>query len=294
MTLLLKDLNWNDCKRRTIRAACYKSDHNTPQVVRKTVYTVADILDNDLYSQIAIEVRRSNDDWVFNLYFEIGEIWMHSRIFVDERYADLKFLERAADYLLSCTDYKGYVEFVINPILESNSCVRKIELLPLVAVKDTALIKKCENHKRRLQIKRAERERLEEEERAERERQEKEMQLADFEAKKEKVIANMKSKNYVGNIDSYGENVIVKMCEDAGINIPLKTKGWMLDRDKFGGFYINKDNNIIVYYDKKNCRCSQTVFRVLEELKMYYSEETEDDKEVMELFGFGGGVKKGE
>lgn len=103
-----------------------------------------------------------------------------------------------------------------------------------------------------------------EEELAERERRAEEQINREIEEAKMDIIKKIKEGGNIGNVEVHGKNIIQLLCEDAGINVPLRTKGWMMDTYKFVSF----DNSLGVKYRGK--KCSQKVFDIIGQLVNIY------------------------
>ena len=277
--MTIKDINFADYKRTLYKGVIgYKSDMNTPEVKGKCMYPMEDILADDIGEGFALYVKPPKNSYssaVYKLYYRVGtiiELWLDTGAYIGE-YAELEKIKMfiIAEKEKGTGTFEGYKEYIREKLKQDKLWIPKSELIPLAAAGERELLRECAEQRARV-IKRREKE--EAERKAECARKEEECRREKekvFGEKKAEIINKIKNNGRIDNEYVCGENIIVNMVEAAGINIPLRTKGWMLDTQKFIYFRC-EPNGMNVCYNKQICKkCSQKVFEILEEMRKYYT-----------------------
>ena len=277
--MIIKDINFADYKKTLYKGVIgYKSDMNTPEVKGKYMYPMEEIIGEGCEG-FALHVKPPKESYgstIYKLYYRVGtstELWLDTRAYIGE-YAEL---EKIKEFIIGekakgIGTFEYYKKYIGEGLKQDKLWIPKAELIPLAAAGERELLRKCAEQRARV-IKRREKE--EAERKAECARKEEECRRAEKEAiekKKIDIIDRMKTNKRIDNEYVCGENIIVNMVEAAGINIPLRTKGWMLDTQKFIYFKCEPNGMINVCYNKRICKCSQKVFEILEEMRKYYTE----------------------
>ena len=272
--MMLRDIKWENFKRVTVNAVGYKSDMNTPEVKGKYVYPMEKIIGDDDGKGFAIHIKAPTQSYrssIYTLYFNIGSLWISPKMYIDG-YTELDDLKNVIKNSTEICTIDGYKKCIENRLKNERAWVSKAELLPLVEFGEDELIKRCHEHREAI-TKRREEERAENAERARKyEEEQNEKIRRAWEETKADVLANMKAGKRIRNEELYGENVLVKLIEECGIKIPLRTKGWMMDVCRFVGCTFNQDGTVTAYYDKRRGKCSQKVFDILYEFWKYNNE----------------------
>lgn len=259
--MYVKDINFAEHKTVTVPCLEYKPDGNTPTVKNHRLYMVDELFEDAELKGFALLVPTDKDFII--LYYKAGGGKNYLKNSVVNNYTEVeKFiysLKNSAE-LLTLEGYKKKLEFEI----EREIWIKKTELVPLVEFGEKDLLRKCMIVRKRVQERREAENKRFEEELAERERRAEEQVSKEIEKAKMDMIKKIKEGGNIGNVEVYGKNIIQLLCEDAGINVPLRTKGWMMDTYKFVSF----DNSLGVKYRGK--KCSQKVFDIIGQLVNIY------------------------
>lgn len=257
--MYVKDINFTKYKTVTVPCLEYKPDGNTPTVKNHRLYMVDELFEDAELKGFALLLV---EDFII-LYCKAGGGKNYLKNGVINNYTEVeKFIcsLKNSTELLTLEGYKKKIESEI----ECEVWIKKTELVPLVEFGEKDLLLKCMAVRKHIQKRREEEKRKLEEELAERERREEEQRNKEIEEAKMNIIKKIKEGGNIANVEMYGKNIIQLLCEDAGISVPLRTKGWMMDTYKFVSF----DNSLGVKYRGK--KCSQKVFDIIEQLVNIY------------------------
>lgn len=272
------EINWENYTRKTYQVSGYESDMNTLRVAGRRLIPMNDIL-GEGYDNLALKVINGRYCNNYLLYKRIGELWIDAKccipqsipleVFkseIDERREIFTEKTFISDIKRRCSEIKHislselYVLSKLNPLA-----------VGLTDEEMKRLIERCIKTRHSVADKRAMEEAEREREVAERKAKYEAEMERQYAEEKEKVINGIKNNKIVQNVElENGKNVIVSMCEEIGIKIPLRTKGYMLDRNKFGKFLYHKDGQLTCWMRGK----SQKVWDILRQLCNYYKEET--------------------
>ena len=269
------EINWDEYTTKIYKVSGYESDGNTLKVAGRKLIPMNDIL-GEGYDNLALQViiRKFSYD-IYKVYKQIGNLWIEAYGYIPPS-IELEEFKAAIDEqreLFTAESFLTDMEWRCN----EGRHIKVTELYVLTQLNPVEmhvsgeyiinLVKRC-LETRKANRERLEREDAEREKRAEEERQrrieEAEKQYAE---EKDKVITGIKNHYVIRNVDcDNGKNVITSMCEDAGIKIPIRTKGFMLDKEKMHSFRYGNDGTITIW-GRGN---SQKVWNILSQLCNYY------------------------
>lgn len=261
--MYIKDINFAEHKTVTVPCLEYKPDGNTPTVKNHRLYMIDELFEDAELKGFALLVPSDiHKDFVI-LYYKAGGGKNYLKNSVINNYTEVEKLIYSLKNSTELLTLEGYKKKIVSEI-ECEIWIRKTELVPLVEFGEKDLLLKCMAVRKHIQKRREEEKRKLEEELAERERREEEQRNKEIEEAKMNMIKKIKEGGNVVNVEVHGKNIIQLLCEDAGINVPLRTKGWMMDTYKFVSF----DNTLGVKYRGK--KCSQKVFDIIGQLVNIY------------------------
>ena len=254
------EINWNDYKTKTYQVSGYESDMNTLRVAGRKLIPMNDII-GEGYDNLALRVINGRYCNNYLLYKRIGDMWIDAECCIPQS-IPLEDFKEAIDKRREMFTAEN---FVLN-IKRKCSEVRHIKLSELYVLSKLnpttvgltngemeRLIEKCIKTRHSVADKRAMEEAEREKEAREREARYKAELERQYAEEREKVIDGIKNHKIVNNIElENGKNVIISMCEEIGIKIPLRTKGYMLDRNKFGKFMYHKDGQLTCWMRGKS------------------------------------------
>lgn len=254
----------------SVRKKCiaFAKDGNTVVKPYKTLYSLENITHNDEHKNLYIElVKREYGDPVHQLWEDLGIIcisqgWIQAYWNIEDvsaKIAEYSYLSIDGFYKrLKESEYNGYY---INKV--------DIEVCALLGNIDLAK-HYAEYRERKITEKEAKRQ-AEKEEREKKEREAEEQRVA----KIEKAIQDAEYKIFYQedfkNAEVDGKSVINKLMEKYGINVPLRTKGWI--NSKLAMIVFHEGKISYKFYGKTQ-RNNSTVFRnYLVELETAINEE---------------------
>ncbi len=272
------EINWEKYTRKTYQVSGYESDMNTLRVAGRKLIPMNDII-GEGYDNLALKVTVGSYCNSYSLYKRVGDLWIDAECCIPQS--------------IPLEDFKAEIDkrkemftaenFILN-IKRKCSEIRHIKLSELyvltklnplaVGLTDgemKRLIEKCIKTRHSVADKRAMEEAEREREAAEREARYKAEMEKQYAEEKEKIIDGIKNHRIIYNVDcDNGKNVITSMCEELGIKIPIRTKGFMLDKTKLYSFRYG-DTGVITIWGKGT---SKKVWDILGQLCNYYKEET--------------------
>lgn len=271
------EIKWEDYKTKTYQVSGYESDGNTLRVAGKRLIPMNDIL-GEGYDNLALKVitgKYSYIRYVHILYKRIGDLWIDAKVCIPES-IPLEDFKEAIDKQREIFTEKAFISDIKRRCSEIKH-ISLSELYVLTKLDPLAvgltngemerLIERCIKTRHSVADKRAMEEAERKREAAEREARYKAELERQYAEEREKVIDGIRNNRIVNNVElENGKNVIVSMCEEIGIKIPLRTKGYMLDRNKFGKFMYHEDGQLTCWMRGK----SQKVWDILGQLCNYY------------------------
>ena len=268
------EIKWEDYKTKTYQVSGYESDGNTLKVAEKRLIPMDDIL-GEGYDNLALKVINGRYCNNYLLYKRIGDLWIDAKCCIPQS-IPLEDFKEAIDKQREIFTEKAF----IYDIKRRCSEIKHISLSELYALSKLnpltvgltngemeRLIERCIKTRHSVADKRAMEEAEREREAAEREAKYEAEMERQYAEEKDKIITCIKNHCVAQNVDcDNGKNVIISMCEDAEIKIPIRTKGFMLDKTKLHSFRYGNDGTITIW-GRGN---SQKVWDILSQLCNYY------------------------
>lgn len=262
----INEINFKEYKTVTVPCLEYKSDGNTPTINNHRLYICDELFGDAELKGFALRIPQDTIHGYYTLYINYAGGINYIKETMIKPYADIDKLTKGIKTISERTTSEGYKAFLENAI-ENDYWIRKVLLVPLITLGEEELLRKCMVARKKIQERRENEEKQREAEYAERERREEEQRNNEIEAAKNEAVRKIKEGGKIYNEELYGKNIIQLLCDDADVKVPLKTKGWMMDLNKFVSF----DNKLSVQYRGKNC--SQKVFDIIRKLISYYKGE---------------------
>lgn len=262
----LKNIDLSGIETKRIRATGYKSDHNTPCKHFFDACPLDFVLSNEAYKGLYIALKEKayqdggndyNGGWYMifndigdNVYIEfLGFMGNEDLERMIEKINSMQAYIGRAGFLSYCSLLSARGWFVKNPELMALDMIGESELAKKYRIEKAAIIEKKEQEDRE----RREQYRKEQEEKARRLAEEKENALRE---------AATKIRNRQTTDNDNG--IILDLMRKYGVDVPLRTQGWILDClvcVTFDGDTVNYR-----YYKRKNGRGSQKVFDCIRDL----------------------------
>ena len=248
----LDEMKWENYATKMYLVSGYESDGNTPKISRKHLIPLNSVF-GEGYDNLALQVRNGAYNNIYHLYKLIGNvIWIDAEVAIDNRknmFTTESFL-RGIRY--RC-DNGGHIKLsemnVLNWLNEGDlyiDCVEARKVFEEKRQKEEAEARAREEERKRKYIEEMEKQYAEE---------------------KDKVITGIINNCIVKNVEcDNGKNVIVSMCEECGIKIPIRTKGFILDKMKFNAFRCESNGSITIW----GKGTSKKVWDILGQLCNYY------------------------
>lgn len=241
----------------SVRKKCiaFAKDGNTVVKPYKTLYSLENITHNTVRKNLYIElVKREYGDPVHQLWEDLGVIcisqgWIQGYWDIEEVSAKiLKF-----PYLSIDGFYKRLEESEKNGYY-----INKVDIEVCVLLGNIDLAKHYAEYRERQIAEKEAKRQAEKEEREKKEREAEEQRIAEV----EKAIQDAENKIFhqedFKNTGVEGKSVINKLMEKYGINVPLRTKGWINSKLAMIVFH---DGKISYTFYGKSQRDNSTVFR---------------------------------
>lgn len=269
----LKNIDLSGIETKRIRATGYKSDHNTPCKHFFDACPLDLVLSDEAYKGLYIALKEKayqdggNDynggyymtfnDIGDNVYIEfLGFMGNEDIERMREKLNSMQAYIGRSGFLSYCAALSARGWFVKNPELMTLDMIGEVELVKKYRIEKAAIIEKKEQEDRE----RREQYRKEQEEKQRRIEEEK---RAALEAAAEKIRNRQTTDNDNG--------IILDLMRKYGVDVPLRTQGWILDClvcVTFDGDTVNYR-----YYKRKNGRGSQKVFDCIRDLVKAIDEE---------------------
>lgn len=261
----LDEMKWENYATKMYLVSGYESDNNTPKISRKHLIPLNSVF-GEGYDNLALQVRNGAYNNIYHLYKLIGNvIWIDAEVYIHP-YSELDELQTAIDNRKNMFTTESFLRG-IRYRCENGGHIKLSEMNVLNLLNEGDLYIDCVEARKVFKEKRQKEEaeaRAREEERKQKYIEKMEKQYAE---KRKGVIEGIKNHKIVNNVELEDrKNVIVSMCEEIGIKIPIRTKGYMLDRNKFGKFLYHKDGQLTCWMRGN----SQKVWDILRQLCEYY------------------------
>lgn len=271
------EIKWEDYKTKTYQVSGYESDGNTLRVAGKRLIPMNDIL-GEGYDNLALKVitgKYSYIRYIHILYKRIGDLWIDAKVCIPES-IPLEDFKEAIDKRREIFTEKAFISDIKRRCSEIKH-ISLSELYVLTKLNPTTvgltngemerLIERCIKTRHSVADKRAMEEAEREREAAEREAKYEAEMEKQYAEERERVVDGIKNHRIIRNVDcDNGKNVITSMCEELGIKIPIRTKGFMLDKTKLYSFRY-ENNGAITIWGKGT---SKKVWDILGQLCNYY------------------------
>lgn len=241
----------------SVRKKCiaFAKDGNTVVKPYKTLYSLESITHNETHKNLYIElVKREYGDPVHQLWEDLGVICINQGWI--QGYWDIEETSnKLAEYSHFGIDgfYKRLEELEWNGYY-----INKVDIEVCVLLGNIDLAKHYAEYRERQIAEKEAKRKAEKAERERKEREEEEKRLAEI----EKTIHDAEYKIFhredFNNTEVEGKSVINKLMEKYGINVPLRTKGWINSKLAMIVFH---DGKISYRFYGKTQRDNSTVFR---------------------------------
>lgn len=279
--MYFEEIDFGKLKRKMFKCADYESDCNTVRIGNRYLYSMADVAGDNALSNLAV-MPCGND--YYRLYFKLGVLF-YAYCYIT-KYTDKEIIFDELKKFAEKINIEWHIDGVLTT-MERGLHIRKLDLIPLKEFGEIELLEECiaynEEYKRRKGEEEKERHKAYLEKLAENKRKEEE----DIAAAKKETVERMLSLERIDNKEVHYKNIIILLCEDAGIKIPLRTKGYMMDAGKFGAAKFAEDGTVTIWRDKKYK--SETIFGILEEMFSYYKNGTTEDGGALDAVNKMGG-----
>ena len=258
------EINWENYTTKTVTCSDYESDGNTVRVAGRKLIPLNDII-GEGHDNLALRVLHGKYNNTYRLYKKIGELWIDAEVYIHPS-IDTEEFRTAIDNRKELFTVKKFISDIEQRCDEVKH-IKNSEIAILSALGEMKLVVKCLEARKAYAEKREEEEERRCKEAEERERKYLEELEKQYAEEKEKVINGIKNHEIIYNVDcDNGKNVIVSMCEELGIKIPIRTKGFMLDKTNLYSFRYGNDGTITIW-GRGN---SQKVWDILSQLCNYY------------------------
>ena len=212
----------------SVRKKCitFAKDGNTVVKPYKTLYSLEQLTNNPTHKNLYIEVVHGKESWEedsYCMFEDLGEIcnkvgWMHRWYTLEkvtEQLEKYPYLGKEGLFkkLKEAEDNDGYIN--------------KVDIELCFILGETELARHYMEYREKKVVEREEKRKAEQAEREAREREEEEKRLAEIEkaiSDAENVIREHKT---VYNEEIHGSTVILRIFKKYGVNVPLKTQGWI-------------------------------------------------------------------
>lgn len=261
----LDEMKWENYATKMYLVSGYESDHNTPKISRKHLIPLNSVF-GEGYDNLALQVRNGAYNNIYHLYKLIGNvIWIDAEVYIHP-YSELDELKTAIDNRRNMFTTESFLRG-IRYRCDNGGYIKLSEMNVLNWLNEGDLYIDCVEARKVFEEKRQKEEaeaRAREEERKRKYIEEMEKQYAE---EKDKVITGIINNCIVKNVEcDNGKNVIVSMCEECGIKIPIRTKGFILDKTKFNAFRCESNGSITIW----GKGTSKKVWDILGQLCNYY------------------------
>ena len=261
----LDEMKWENYATKMYLVSGYESDNNTPKISRKHLIPLNSVF-GEGYDNLALQVRNGAYNNIYHLYKLIGNvIWIDAEVYIHP-YSELDELQTAIDNRKNMFTTESFLRG-IRYRCENGGHIKLSEMNVLNWLNEGDLYIDCVEARKVFEEKRQKEEaeaREREEERKRKYIEEMEKQYAE---EKDKVITGIINNCIVKNVEcDNGKNVIVSMCEECGIKIPIRTKGFILDKTKFNAFRCESNGSITIW----GKGTSKKVWDILGQLCEYY------------------------
>lgn len=260
----LDEMKWENYATKMYLVSGYESDNNTPKISRKHLIPLNSVF-GEGYDNLALQVRNGAYNNIYHLYKLIGNIWIDAEVYIHP-YSELDELKTAIDNRRNMFTTESFLRG-IRYRCDNGGYIKLSEMNVLNWLNEGDLYIDCVEARKAFKEKRQKEEaeaRAREEERKRKYIEEMEKQYAE---EKDKVITGIINNCIVKNVEcDNGKNVIVSMCEECGIKIPIRTKGFILDKTKFNAFRCESNGSITIW----GKGTSKKVWDILGQLCEYY------------------------
>ena len=261
----LDEMKWENYATKMYLVSGYESDNNTPKISRKHLIPLNSVF-GEGYDNLALQVRKGAYNNIYHLYKLIGNvIWIDAEVYIHP-YSELDELQTAIDNRRNMFTTESFLRG-IRYRCDNGGYIKLSEMNVLNWLNEGDLYIDCVEARKVFEEKRQKEEaeaRAREEERKRKYIEEMEKQYAE---EKDKVITGIINNCIVKNVEcDNGKNVIVSMCEECGIKIPIRTKGFILDKTKFNAFRCESNGSITIW----GKGTSKKVWDILGQLCEYY------------------------
>lgn len=254
----IKEINFDIME--SVRKKCitFTKDGNTVVKPYRTLYSLENITHDKSHSNLYIEVIKGKESWEethYRLWEDIQAIcinqgWAHGFFEINE------FSEKILAYPYLGTDgfYKKLEE------AERNSWyINKVDIEVCILLGNIELAKHYAEYRERQIAEKEVKRQVEVAERKRKEKEEEERRLAEIEKTIIEVEDNIFHQKEFKNTKVDGKSVINMLMEKYGINVPLRTQGWI--NSKLAMIIFDDNGEISYKFYGKSQRDNSTVFR---------------------------------
>ena len=228
---MLKDFNFQDIETKRIRTVGYKSDHNTPCRHFYNAWPLEKVLGEDRYSGLYLvlidaAVQNGGTDYNGGYYIVFNEIGdnVHTALLSINGHDSMERLKEHTDEGLRFKSKDGFLN-ALKDRVSHGYFIRETDIMALEMIGEAELAKQYRIKKTEWLAER-ERQEIERREKLMAEEAEKERRLAEENAARLNAAeTSIKARQRTPNTDG----VILDLMRHYGIDVPLRTQGWILN-----------------------------------------------------------------